>query len=114
MTLKTPFAVALLVAALATPTLAADKLNAQELRGLAPGSYAVSVMGLVNMRVSLRPGGGLSGVTSKQKRDSGVWSVKGERLCVQFNKWLKGKQRCAALSGDNGSYSGGGLYIRKI
>jgi hypothetical protein len=114
MNLKTPFAAALVLAAIATPTLAADKLNAKELRGLAPGSYAVSVMGLVKMTVSLHPGGGLSGVTSKKKRDTGVWSVRGERLCVRFNRWLQGTQRCAALSGDNGSYSGGGLYIRKI
>jgi hypothetical protein len=112
--LKTTAAAALLLVSFSTTSIAGDKLNAQELRGLAPGSYAVSVMGLVKMTVSLRAGGGLSGVTSKQKRDTGVWSVKGERLCVQFNRWLKGKQRCAALSGDNGSYSGGGLYIRKI
>jgi hypothetical protein len=114
MTLKTSIAAALLMAALSTPAISADRLSTAELHGLAPGSYAVSVMGLVNMTVNLKPGGGLSGVTSKKKRDSGVWSVRGERLCVQFNRWLKGKQRCAALSGDNGSYSGGGLWIRKI
>jgi hypothetical protein len=114
MTLKSSFIAAALLAAVTTPSFAGEKLSAKELRGLAPGSYAVSVMGLVKMTVSLRAGGGLSGITSKQKRDTGVWSVKGERLCVQFNRWLKGKQRCATLTGDNGQYSGGGLYIRKI
>ncbi len=114
MTFKTPFAAALIVAALATPSVAGEKLNAQQLRGLAPGSYAVSIYGLVKLNVSLHSGGGISGTTSKMKSDSGVWSVSGEKLCIRFNRWLKGKQRCVALSGDNGTYSGGGLYIRKI
>ncbi len=114
MNLKTPFATALVVAALVSPSFAGDKLNASELRGLAPGSYAVSVYGLVKMTVSLRSGGAISGTTSKRKSDNGVWSVSGEKLCIRFNRWLKGRQRCAALSGDNGVYSGGGLYIRKI
>lgn len=114
MILKTTFAAALILAALSTSSLAGDKLNASELRGLAPGSYAVSIYGLVKMTVSLRSGGTISGTTSKKKSDTGIWSVNGEKLCIRFNRWLKGKQRCTALSGDNGTYSGGGLYIRKI
>jgi hypothetical protein len=114
MPLKTPLAAALILAALATQSFAGDKLSPTELRGLAPGSYAVSVYGLVKMTVSLQSGGSISGTTSKKKRDTGIWSVSGEKLCIRFNRWLKGKQRCTALSGDNGQYSGGGLYIRKI
>jgi hypothetical protein len=114
MTLKKPFAAALIVAALATPVIAGDKLNANELRGLAPGRYAVSIYGLVSLTINLQPGGGISGVTNKTKRDTGVWTVQGEKLCIRWTKWLKGKQRCAGLSGGNGTYSGGGLYIREI
>jgi hypothetical protein len=114
MTLKTPFAIALILAALATSSIAGDKLNANELRGLAPGSYAVSIYGLVKLNINLQSSGSITGTTSKRKTDSGVWSVNGEKLCIRFNRWLKGKQRCTALSGNNGTYSGGGLYIRKI
>jgi hypothetical protein len=113
MTLKTSIAVALFVAALASPA-SADQLNAQELRNLAPGSYAVSIYGLIKMTIRLQPGGSISGTTSKKKSDNGVWTVSGEKLCIRWTRWLKGKTRCTALSGDNGTYSGGGLYIRKI
>ena len=114
MTLKTPFVAALMLAALSLPGFAGDKLSAQELRGLAPGKYAVSIYGLIKLNISLQSGGAIYGTTSKKKTDTGIWSVNGEKLCIRFNRWLKGKQRCTALSGDNGSYSGGGLYIRKI
>jgi hypothetical protein len=113
MTFKTPLLAALLVAALAMPA-SADQLNDQELRALAPGSYAVSIYGLVKMTIRIQPGGSISGTTSKKKSDRGVWSVSGEKLCIKWTRWLRGKTRCTALSGENGTYSGGGLYIRKI
>jgi len=114
MTLKTTFAAALILAALASPGFAGEKLNAQQLRGLAPGKYAVSIYGLVKLNINMQSSGSITGTTSKQKTDTGFWSVSGEKLCIRFNRWLKGKQRCTALSGDKGTYSGGGLYIRKI
>jgi hypothetical protein len=113
MTLKTPFAAALLFAAFSLPAQA-DTLSAQELQGLAPGSYAVSIYGLVKMTINMQPGGNISGITSKKKRDTGIWTVSGEKLCIRWTRWLKGKQRCTSLSGNDGTYSGGGLYIRKI
>jgi hypothetical protein len=110
---KSLVAAALIGVALATPA-AADKLNAQELRALAPGSYAVSIYGLIKMTIRLQAGGSISGITSKKKSDNGVWTVSGEKLCIRWTRWLKGKTRCTALSGDNGVYSGSGLRIRKI
>jgi hypothetical protein len=114
MTFSTPFAAALILSALAMPGFAGDKLNDKQLRGLAPGKYAVSIYGLVKLNINLQSSGTIIGTTSKKKTDTGIWSVNGEKLCIRFNRWLKGKQRCTALSGDNGTYSGGGLYIRKI
>ena len=107
-------AAALLLTALSGPSFAAEKLSAAEIRALAPGSYKVSVYGLVKLQINFQPGGAISGVNAKNKRDTGVWSVQGEKLCIRWNKWLKKKERCTALSGENGTYSGGGLYIRKI
>jgi hypothetical protein len=114
MNYKTFAAAGLVLATLTAPTFAADKLSPAEIRGLAPGTYAVSVYGLVKLQISFQPGGAISGINGKKKRDTGVWSVEGEKLCIKWTRWLKGKQRCTALSGDNGAYSGGGLYIRKI
>jgi hypothetical protein len=113
MTPKTPIAVALILAALAAPA-SAGQLNSQQLRSLAPGSYAVSIYGLIKMTIRMQPGGSISGTTSKKKSDTGIWTVSGEKLCIRWNRWLKGKQRCTSLSGQAGTYSGGGLYIRKI
>jgi hypothetical protein len=114
MNLKTPFAAALLLSALSFSALADDTLSGQDLRKLAPGRYAVNLMGVVSMTVSLKPNGTLSATTSKGKRDTGQWSVQGERLCVAWDSWLNGKRRCTALSGSDGQYSGGGMWMRRI
>jgi hypothetical protein len=113
MTFKTLMTSAVFALVLAQP-VQAGALTAQELRNLAPGRYAVSIYGLVKMTINMQPGGGISGITSKQKTDNGTWSVSGEKLCIRWNRWLKGKTRCTGLSGTKGTYSGGGLYIRKI
>jgi hypothetical protein len=113
MTFKITFAAAALCVAFAAPVSAAS-LTSAELRALAPGNYAVSIYGLVKMTISMQSGGSISGITSKKKRDSGFWSVSGDKLCIRWNRWLKKKTRCTSLSGKNGTYSGGGLYIRKI
>jgi hypothetical protein len=114
MKMKTPFAAALMLLAVCTPAFSGDSLSSQDLRKLAPGRYAVSLLGLVNMTVSMRPNGQIVGQTSKGKRDTGVWSVQGQRLCVSWSKWLDGKRRCTGLSGGNGNYSGGGMSLRRI
>lgn len=113
MKLKTPFAAALVLCAMLSPAFAGEKLNQSELKRLAPGRYAVNVMGLVNMTVTLRPNGGIVG-QAKDTKDTGSWFVQGEKFCIAWNKWLNGSARCTSLTGNNGSYSGGGLSIRKI
>lgn len=113
MTLKTPLAAALVLCALIAPVQAGDVLSPNELKKLAPGRYAVSVMGLVNMTVTMRPNGAIVG-EAKGKKDRGYWTVQGQKLCIAWNQWLNGSRRCATLKGDNGQYSGGGLYITRI
>ena len=113
MNLKTPFAAALLFCACLTPVLAGDVLSPSDIKKLAPGRYAVNVMGLVNMTVSLRSNGVITG-EAKGERDRGVWMIAGAKFCVVWNNWASGKRRCATLSGGNGSYQGGGLSLRRI
>jgi hypothetical protein len=112
MNVKTTIAATLLLAGLALPS-AAGQLTAAELQKLAPGNYDVNVMGFIHMTIAMSPGGSISGITSKKKRDTGIWSVQGEKLCIRWNRWLKGKTRCVGLSGSGGSYSGGGIWLRK-
>ena len=113
MKLNSPLLAAVAICTLATNVLAGDALSPAELRKLAPGRYAVNVMGLVNMTVSMRPNGVITG-QAKGDKDRGFWTVQGQKLCIAWNKWNDGKMRCAAISGDNGAYQGGGLSIRKI
>ncbi len=113
MLFKSTLATLAVVIALVSPA-AAGSLSATEIKALAPGTYAVSIYGFIKMTINLQPGGTISGVTSKKKRDNGYWSVNGDKLCIRWNRWLKKKTRCTGLSGEKGTYSGGGLYIRKI
>ena len=113
MSIRNPLLAALAVVCLSTTAFAGDSLSAQELRKLAPGRYAVNVLGLVNMTVSMSPNGIITG-QAKGERDRGIWRVRGQQLCIAWNNWNSGKTSCAALKGDNGSYQGGGLSIRRI
>lgn len=106
-------AAAFVALAIVNPALAGGALSPQEIKKLAPGRYAVNVMGLVSMTVSMRANGAIVG-EAKGKRDTGVWSVQGQRLCVAWTKWYSGKQRCVKLSGGNGAFQGGGLSMRRI
>jgi hypothetical protein len=103
----------LAAAIVATPVTAAT-LTAQDIQKLAPGRYLVSVLGVKKYTISFQPNGTLFGVKKNGKTDTGVWSVQGQKLCIKFTRWLKGKTRCSSISGGNGSYSGSGLSIRKI
>ncbi len=106
-------AAAIVTLALVNPALAGGALSPQEIKKLAPGRYAVNVMGLINMTVSMRANGVILG-EAKGKRDKGVWMVQGQKLCVAWNSWNSGKRRCVKLSGSNGAYQGGGLSMRRI
>jgi hypothetical protein len=107
-----PLTTALLLCALAVPSWA-ETLSAQDIRRLAPGQYAVNVMGLVSMTVTLRPNGSIFGI-AKGERDRGRWSVQGQRLCIAWNKWLNGATKCSSLRGGKGRYSGSGLSFSRI
>lgn len=113
MRLKHPLFAALAVCAFVNGAAAGDALSPHELRRLAPGRYAVNVMGMVNMTVQMRPNGTITG-QMKGEKDRGSWSVRGQQLCIVWTRWVGGRTRCAALTGDKGSYRGGGLSIRRI
>lgn len=113
MNLRKPIIAALAACVLSSSALAGDALSPSELRKLAPGRYAVNVMGLVSMTVSMRPNGVITG-HAKGEKDQGFWTVQGQKLCIAWSKWNNGKTSCAALRGGGGAYQGGGLSIRRI
>jgi hypothetical protein len=114
MRLKVIVAAATFYLAFVAPVSAAT-LTAAELYALAPGRYEISIYGYYKMVVSMQPGGSISGETvKKKKRDSGSWSVNGNKLCIRWNRWQKKKTNCATVSGKNGIYSSSVLSIRKI
>ena len=92
---------------------AGDTLNASDIKNLVPGRFQVTVMGSVYMTVALRANGSVIG-TSKGETDSGHWTVNGSRLCIAFNKWLGGQQRCSPLVSQAGYYEGSGFTFRPI
>jgi hypothetical protein len=89
------------------------KLSANQLRGLAPGSYQVAVMAVVSLNVKLYSNGRITGDTGNQK-DTGQWHIAGDRLCIAWSKWLGGQMKCAALTNQNGALVGDGLTIKPI
>jgi acyl dehydratase len=113
MTFKTMCVAGLITLAAAMPA-SADTLSSAQIKGLAPGRYAVSILGFIKMTITMQPGGSIQGTTSKKKSDTGRWTVQGEKFCITWNRWLKGRQRCTSLSGGDGKYSGSGVSIRKI
>ena len=113
MNLRKPLLAAAAACLLSSAAFAGEALSPSELRQLAPGRYAVNVMGLVNMTVSMRPNGVIVGI-ARGEQDSGVWRVQGQKLCIAWNKWNSGKTSCSSLFGGDGSYRGGGLSIRRI
>lgn len=113
MNIRKPLLAAATVCLLSPAAFGGEALSPTELRKLAPGRYAVNVMGLVNMTVSMRPNGVIFG-TAKGEKDSGSWHVQGQKPCIAWNKWNRGKTSCASLFGGDGAYQGGGLSIRRI
>lgn len=111
--MKTALSAAAIVVAVATAAKAGESLNASDIRNLLPGSFQVTVMGSINMTVALRSNGTVLG-TSKGESDAGRWRLNGARLCIAFNKWLGGQERCSPLINQVGYYEGSGFTFRPI
>ena len=91
------------------------KLNANQLRNLAPGAYHVAVNSAisVNVNVHLFSNGRMTGEAGTQ-HDSGNWHIVGNRLCIAWSKWLSGQTKCSSLQNQNGTLVGDGLTITHI
>jgi hypothetical protein len=113
MHLKSILAAAALLLTVIQPSFAGSSLSATELKRLAPGRYYVTLYNAVSMTVILKPNGTVSGA-SKTERDSGIWRLSGNQLCIGWNKWLGGQTRCSGLTSEGGYYRGSGFTFKRI
>lgn len=98
---------------LAPNVQAATALSAAELQRLAPGRYVVTLYNAVSMTITMKPNGTVVGA-SKSERDSGTWTMSGDKLCIAWHKWLGGQARCSGLVRSGGQYHGSGFTFRRI
>ena len=108
--LKAAFLFSALV--LAAGSAQADTMEGSEIRKLFPGTYHVSVADNLSLTVVFTKGGGVSAVTNKGDKDSGRWSVSGDKLCVVFRRWLDHNTHCSKLTETASGIHGDGFTVR--
>ena len=100
--------VVMLAVGSATPGVSAAEgtaISDRELAKLFPGTFEVVVRGVIIIELVANGDGSLSGQNQKANdSDSGHWSIRAGKLCIQFSKWLKNELRCAAVIEDGDWY----------
>jgi hypothetical protein len=90
---------------------AGEMLSAKEIKKFVPGRAKAKIMGSkVTMRMSR--GGSLSAKWDGE-RDTGVWRVAKNQLCIKFKKWMNGATRCSSVSRIGNSYRVAGITFSK-
>src|ERR671911_172962 len=79
------------------PSAAGETLSGGELRNLFPGRFQAVVSGFLNLRITAGGDGSLSAISARGKKDRGRWSVRAGKLCIEFDKWLSGRQSCTPV-----------------
>ena len=101
----------------ATPSVSAAEATAiseGELAKLFPGTFQVVVRGIINIHIVANGDGSLSGQNQKANdSDSGHWSIRAGKLCIQFSKWLKNELRCAVVIEDGDWYRTADVAFKK-
>lgn len=102
---------AMIFAANSGTATAGDVLSAKQIKKFVPGRAKAKVMGSkVTMRMSR--GGSLSAKWDG-KRDTGVWRVTKNKLCIKFKKWMNGATRCSSVTRSGNSYRVAGITFSK-
>ncbi len=110
---KSTLIAAALLLSVAPGVQAGNSLSQSQLKHLAPGRYLVTLYNAVSMTVTLKPNGTVLG-RANADRDSGIWRLSGNQLCIGWNKWLGGQTRCSGLTSEGGYYRGSGFTFRPI
>ncbi len=107
------FSVVCFVGTYTCNAFAGDTLTATQIRKTLPGSYNVSVADSVSAVAVISPGGGISVVTNKGEKDTGRWTISGNKVCVQFKHLLDHKNNCSALTDEGWAIRGNGFTARR-
>ena len=100
----------ILVANTGTST-AGEMLSAKQIKKFIPGRAKAKIMGAkVTMRMSR---GGYLSARWDGERDTGVWRVSKNKLCIRFKKWMNGATRCSAVTKSGNSYRVAGITFSK-
>lgn len=103
---------AILLALGAVPAAAGEALSPRELTRLFPGDFQAVVQNY-HVRFSAMTDGTLVGKVMGSS-DRGRWSVKGGKLCIMLDSWLKGRTNCSPVIEQAGWYEGSGVKFRKL
>ena len=88
-------------------------LGAAQLKRLVPGRYKVTLLGVSNVTVTLRSNGTIFGA-AQGAIDKGHWKFTGNEICIAWNKWLGGRDRCSELVSQAGYYQGNGFTLTPL
>jgi|RhiMetdeSRZDD1v2_1073273.scaffolds.fasta_scaffold31483_10 hypothetical protein len=92
----------------------ATAISERELAQLFPGTFQVVVRGIIKIHIVANGDGSLSGQNQKANdSDSGHWSIRAGKLCIQFSKWLKSELRCAVVIDDGDWYRTADVAFKK-
>jgi hypothetical protein len=92
--------------------LAGEPLSPRELTRLFPGDFQAVVQNY-NVRFSAKTDGTLVGKVLGSS-DQGRWSVRGSKLCISLESWMKGRTNCSPVIEQAGWYEGSGVKFRKL
>jgi hypothetical protein len=79
------------------PGDAGSRLSAAEIKALAPGVYVGSWKGKLQLHLTLKQNGTVSGTVDGQYH-AGRWYVSGGNLCLVFKILVFQKTKCGAIS----------------
>jgi hypothetical protein len=89
------------------------QLSGRDLMRLFPGQFQAVVNGAMVISISALRDGSLVG-SVMGKSDTGRWSVRAGKLCINWTTWLDGRTNCSAVIEDAGWYRGNNVAFKKI
>ena len=92
---------------------AEGQLSGRDLLRLFPGKFQAVVNGAMVMSISAGRDGSLVGKVMG-KSDTGRWTVRAGKLCINWKTWLKGRTSCSTVVEDAGWYRGNNVAFKKI
>jgi hypothetical protein len=91
---------------------ASEQLSGRELQQLFPGRFQAIVQGSFVVSITARRDGSLF-AEFMSRTDTGHWSIRSDKLCIKFSKWLSGRTSCSAVVEEAGWYRSSDVVFRE-